>query len=1324
MHPVPLILAASLLALTASAGSLESRIDSVFAGAEDTFQCERARFRARARNRLVSFIVDQRACGDEMARALVELGEGDLREFDRYFEEEFACWTNYPYAPGVRPEVLDLAAFGAKGDGAADDAPAFGRAFAAVRAMGGRPSVLRIPAGTYSVRTGAPATGRRTLNLDASALTNCVIEGVSPERTEIVFGLYEASGISFANAKNTTLRNVRLRYAETPFTQGRVLEFDKANRWAVIRHEPGTLKPTDPRFRRGSQRTQCCGQFDAEGCELYGYANIFFDLNAEDLGEGLYRVHFADHPAYAHASVPVGSWLVLPDRNNSYQSVRATGARLCNFENVWIVNSRAGAFTVSGGWMITGWKCKVRPAATNLVLSTNADSFFNSRGTHLAHCEFHHMNDDGANSLGNGQMIHSVTNGGRTIVHRPCAERRNPGDKVVLIRPSDGRFLAVMEIASAGGVRGADGAVYQATTFTKPVPEEIRSLDSIGMKELTAAERQEMTRGFSRIGGGQPDQIYFPMAFGVGFIAFDNDIHDNRNLGIQIQCPNAIIESNRIARVTGCIQMSCLTDWMEGPSPYNVLIRGNRFSQFACGIRTHFNTAPGGTCRSTPFRGLEITDNEFLKPRNRDRMVVLKHARGAIVRGNSPLGAKPDLTVKPETFTEKASRTRPWARRTNPLFALDAEGVDDIHLAYADEQPPVLVLSNRTDSVLALTGGIRLSEVGGREVCTFDASGILPAGGVRRFPIGKELAKGVWSAVAELETPDARAVSETRFGVVRRRSVTAPSAPGEFRVGFNYHMARYTDADNAKCLRALVQAGAKIVRASISASFGNVQKERGVYDWTRADGYLAKLEQAGLALDTIIYGAPCWSMDEKHAKSPYWQSPMKRGLFRCFCEKLSARYGTRIAWYEIGNEWDLAESGQMTAGEAIEMQREGYEGIKMGCPEAKVIPNGWAVVHSDVIPHRTQRDMQERMMTEAVGFYDAHPVHQHGPYHEYRRRLAEFFAWRKAKGIIHKPWYSNETAQTTGNVVEERVAECVWQKILHAWAHGSVDYIWYNLRAIGYGPYDGEQGYGVMTGDFYPRATYAAFAGLTSCFGGLKADGIVHEGESRDLYRFAGNGRMILVGWDLRAKADSVIRVRTDAKRAFAADPYDNRTEVPMADGEVVFTIGRTPAALILEGATSAVPDEEDLRRGERKEVLDIVLDGKGHHFTLHDYDGVFEMYKADPANFDKVWKGWWDLIADIDISVADGRLKIRAKTNDEKLAADDALVVSVDGKEIRFPVAEPHEKGAIYRGDVPCPSADSIVEIRIEDDDGLGKEGWITTGRFRIKPDAREEEI
>ena len=686
---------------------------------------------------------------------------------------------------------------------------------------------------------------------------------------------------------------------------------------------------------------------------------------------------------------------------------------------------------------------------------------------------------------------------------------------------------------------------------------------------------------------------------------------------------------------------------------------------------------------------------------------------------------KKNLTVVPEAFKEKVARSRDWARRTNPLFALSAEGMDDIHLAYEGEAAPVLVLSNKTAEVLSLQGAVHVSGFGGTSF-SLEASGDLAPHGCRRLPMGRTLAKGPWLAEAALETDTAKAVAETRFAVVRRRTVTPPAAPGEFRAGFDYHMARYTDIDNEKCLKALVQAGAKIVRAGIGAGFGSVQPREGVFDWTKSDRYLDLLERSGLAVNTIVYNTPRWATDDKHAKKHFWQAPTRRGLFRNFGEKLTARYGTRIAWYEVGNEWDLLTPEQMTTDEAIELQREAYEGLKAGCPAAKVIPNGWAVVHSDVIPHRTQRNMQERLMTEARAFCDAHTVHQHGPYREYRRRLAEFFAWRKARGIDDMPWYSNETAQTVTGAGETRVAECVWQKILFAWAHGSVDYIWYNLRASGFGPFDGEQGYGVMTGDFYPRATFAAFAGLTSCFEGLRPQECVHEGPSREVYRFAGvrGGKsvQVLVGWDLRAQTNVTIRVRTDAARAFAADLFDNRRALLVQDGCVALTFGPTPAAVLLEDVTSAVPDPSDLGRGEKPGIQLIALGAQPHCFRLHDYDSVFEMYKADPLHFDRIWKGWNDLIATVRIRRDAGSLKIVAETRDEKLVPDDRLVVIVDGVETRFPLEKPIESGGRYVGQIDFPKPDAILEIRIEDDDGQGKEGWVTTGPFKVHEERNEK--
>jgi hypothetical protein len=161
--------------------------------------------------------------------------------------------------------------------------------------------------------------------------------------------------------------------------------------------------------------------------------------------------------------------------------------------------------------------------------------------------------------------------------------------------------------------------------------------------------------------------------------------------------------------------------------------------------------------------------------------------------------------------------------------------------------------------------------------------------------------------------------------------------------------------------------------------------------------------------------------------------------------------------------------------------------------------------------------------------------------------------------------------------------------------------------------------------------------------------------------------------------------------------------------------LGRTPSAVLLEDASIAVVSDSDVCRDERDEILDIAMDKDGHVFKLQDFDCVFEMYKADPMNFDRVWKGRNDLTASVKIDFDGPDLRIVANVRDEQLADGDCLFVIVDGVGKRFAPDCLIEKGARYVGKIACPKPESVMEIRVEDDDGCGKEGWVTTGQFRV---------
>lgn len=695
---------------------------------------------------------------------------------------------------------------------------------------------------------------------------------------------------------------------------------------------------------------------------------------------------------------------------------------------------------------------------------------------------------------------------------------------------------------------------------------------------------------------------------------------------------------------------------------------------------------------------------------------------------------KPDTTVAlPPTKTASAA-PQPMPLKTNPLFGITLDGVDALHLAYDGEDPPVIVLSNKTAQAVALTGAVAFSSVGsdGSDGFALPVDAAFAPDATLRLPIGRLLKKGAWHVTAECETADRRGTAEERFAVVRRRDITPKQSFGTFRIGLNYHRDRYTAEDNEKCLDALVQCGAKLVRAEIDTHFRSGEPMENQFDWQKADAHVAALEERGLAIDAFIAGVPHWAIKEEYTNLPRtvrgaWARPSRPGLFRDYCRAVAAHFGTRIDWYEVGNEWDLVSPDALSDNDAIRMVLEAYEGVKAGCPAAKVIPGGWAGFWPYNLPGDRQpmRSLQSRVMVECRGFYDAYPAHEHGLYADFRRRFFSSLTWREANGLGDVPWYANETALTSTRAGEKLAARTLWQKVVFAWTHGSADYIWYSLRGFGYDPYDSEQGYGIMTGDFHPRATYAAFAGLTSCIGGMEPLGILHEGPHREIYAFrsrAGAGdRIVLVAWDGAAAEQVRVRVRTDAVRAFRADLFDNRDELTIRDGEVVFDFAASPTALILEGATRAEPNTEDLSRGEVPAIreIDLSADAATMKFELVKFTDIYEIYKADPANIERVWRGWWDLVAWIEVRRDGDSLAVSADVNDECLTEGDSVVVLADGVAIgRITDRKLRKQGATYSGSVTLPPTGARMEIRVMDADGLGPgpDGWATTGEFIFK--------
>ena len=589
---------------------VRERIHAVFAGMEGDFHRERLEMRLEAAERLAS--IPERTM----------LLDAELDEFRAYFEEAFALWEQDPLNPAVKAVKMDLSDFISSGDAGAQppsfvaDA-AFTRAIAAIRALDGVPSILRIPAGDYlicSVVTGSVLRG--LCHLDFGGITNCAIVGDSPETTRIEFGVYSRNGFSLNHARNCTLANLDLSFREPPFSQVQIESYDSSSFTAIVRRHPGTLRPDDPRFLTRRKTEQVCIMFDKDGNYIRdrGIPYPFFALRAEDLGGDRFRIWFDTRRAKIADYRPIpGDVLCLVERN-AHEPLHIAGSEFLNLHRIWFRNSPSGTASSRVARGFTEDHCRVFPKSPDLFLSTNADTFYSPIGSHLAHCEFERMGDDGANCLGEGYEILG-RDGPRTISIAKFRGRIRSGDVHVIVHAIEGRILGEFRVASVSasdGGLGAQSASFEGAvsiTYDCDLPPELTTVANVGAMEMAA--HKDIAHGL-RKATAAADILYAPLAFGTGFTMRDCRIHDMRGRGTVVQCPNAIIEDCVFENILGGMEIAGYTHHLEGIPPHNVAVRRNVFRDIDGGIFAYFTDV---NCmvhdEEAPIRWIEISSNRF-----------------------------------------------------------------------------------------------------------------------------------------------------------------------------------------------------------------------------------------------------------------------------------------------------------------------------------------------------------------------------------------------------------------------------------------------------------------------------------------------------------------------------------------------------------------------------------------------------------------------------------------------------------------------------------------------------------------------------------------
>ena len=640
----------------------------------------------------------------------------------------------------------------------------------------------------------------------------------------------------------------------------------------------------------------------------------------------------------------------------------------------------------------------------------------------------------------------------------------------------------------------------------------------------------------------------------------------------------------------------------------------------------------------------------------------------------------------------------------------DVDTGSPLHIVRDGDPAPSFTLTNPTADSRHWNGTVRGHDFYGRTFkLPFDVS--VAPGSTARVPValgeGGVSAKGAWLASAEIFGDDGSVVTnETRFARIDRHEPHPKSNPGagEFRPGIHIHAARSGDYDRALEFDAAAAMGAKLTRIDFTFSPPVICREAaGKYDWSFPDLMLAECERAGLAVDALIFENLGWRYDA------------------AFCEAIAARYGTRIDFYEIGNEWDILDAKRFPVERGVEIQKWSYQALKKGNPAVKVITNGWTVEDSNGHEAVVQKGFQEKFLEDAKGFFDVHAIHLHGPFDYYRRKLVRFFELRREKSVADVPWFPNETAMSCQYRGEEPVAEGVWQKMLHSWSLGATDYVWYCQRAPS-PRYDLTFGYGMISYDWRPALSYCAFSAFTAVFGGLRFDRTLCDGEYRRVHRFQsaaeGRRRIVVAGWDAAALATNVpIRVKTDAKDVWAVDLMNNRLRLKPVDGQVEWHLSYRPSAIMCEGGTFLEPDAAVLANVLEMPVKVVRVlpnrDGRGWDLVLDNYNQVHEGYPADPANAHRAWKGKDDLSAIVlFVRKPDGYGRARVYLTDDIQTDGDKVRFFIDGKDVTDELHVTRDRQGKthcgYWAEMP-PLKQFRFNIRIIDDDGHGgPDGWM----------------
>ncbi len=295
-------------------------------------------------------------------------------------------------------------------------------------------------------------------------------------------------------------------------------------------------------------------------------------------------------------------------------------------------------------------------------------------------------------------------------------------------------------------------------------------------------------------------------------------------------------------------------------------------------------------------------------------------------------------------------------------------------------------------------------------------------------------------------------------------------------------------------------------------------EQKGAYDWRELDKVVDAVSSAGLKFLISVVGAPSWALgDRDHGP------PADPADFRDFLAALSRRYRGNVQAYELWNEANLSREwgyGRLDAGEFVRLLAAGYEGVKLGDPEAIVVGGALTPAGDVDIPDqriqaiddvRYLRQMYEYESGVVSDYFDVWGVHPggfnnapdqemgsdrgggwNGHHSFYFPRFTEHRAVMEEHGDDGKPIWFTEFGWTTENLdpnygygkdnSDRDQADFLvraFELVRSQYAYVTHMFVWNLNFQMVVPPTDEKYPFGVVFSDGSPRPAYTALKTMT-----------------------------------------------------------------------------------------------------------------------------------------------------------------------------------------------------------------------------------------------------